>query len=381
MPRVDVNAAVQVASRPSSNMIRNVFPLHVIGAGSIGLLYASRIQQAYNKKLQHSNRTNVWPAVTLLMRPHHEPFLIRDTSTRQLLAPVRVSTHGESTKCDLPVEIIGQSSEEMSPINTLLLCTKANHACAAISSVWKRLQCSEESSPRIIILSNGALAIKDTILKHFPAARDVDIIYGSTTHGSYKNDNIRDEYCVQYTGKGSTHCVDADFINMCKESGFNGFEMTEFDMNVMLWKKLAVNCVANPLTAIHNVRNDELLGLRHDDQDIRQIIIRLLEEVSYVAMKEIESISAKCPHIEKDSVSSVHDELSVQSLETFVARVLTDTATNISSMLQDVRAQRETEIEFLNGYICRIGKEKYGYDCPHNQSMCSAVEKVMKIER
>jgi len=33
------------------------------------------------------------------------------------------------------------------------------------------------------------------------------------------------------------------------------------DMHAILWKKLAVNCVVNPLTAIHNVTNGIIIIL------------------------------------------------------------------------------------------------------------------------
>jgi hypothetical protein len=82
----------------------SISPLHEIGAGSVGLLYASKIHRACADKYD------------------------KDTFQR-----------------------------ELSRIRSLLLCTKANGACDGLTSIWDRL-CSSlaDSQPRIIILSNGA---------------------------------------------------------------------------------------------------------------------------------------------------------------------------------------------------------------------------------
>lgn len=359
---------------------RSVFPLHVIGAGSIGLLYASKIHQTYNSKRQQADSRT---PVTLLMRAHHKPFLIdhysRETNRQQRkwLAPVSVVTGKEVSKCNIPVEIIEEIDADASSIRTLLLCTKANDACTALASIWHRLDVSSERQTRIIILSNGALAIKDAILQRFStAAADVDIIYGCTTHGVYRDNTDEGKYRLQYAGKGSTFCTEQGFTKVCQESGLNGFEMTSMSMSVMLWKKLAVNCVANPLTAIHNVKNGALSGLQHEGQGIEFTMTRILEEVSDIALREIEST---CTGSDKSNgtMQAAREELSVESLQTFVDKVLLETASNVSSMLQDVRANRATEIQFLNGHVCRVAKEKYDVECPYNSAMVCSVEKLL----
>jgi 2-dehydropantoate 2-reductase len=359
----------------------SIFPLHVIGAGSVGLLYASKIHHAYRCRHKYDRDTLQRP-VTLLMRAHHKPHLIHigtDQHHKKLLAPVTLRSGSERALCGIPVDIIGDNSPELSRIRTLLLCTKANDACAALTSIWDRL-CSSltDWQPRIIILSNGALAIKDAILKNFPSA-DVKIIYGSTTHGVYKDINDSDKYCIHHAGHGSTFCTAGEFAEVCEESGLNGIKMTPNEMKVMLWKKLAVNCVANPLTAIHNVRNGRLAGLQHNGQSIGTTMTRILEEVSDVAMKEIESDCIQSSEEDaRESIETARVELSVPSLQSFVDEVLCSTSNNISSMLQDVRAKRITEVQFLNGHVCRVANGKYGIDCPYNASMCVEVEALLK---
>lgn len=75
-------------------------------------------------------------------------------------------------------------------------------------------------------------------------------------------------------------------------------------------------------------------------------------------------------------LQSTREQLSVPSLEGFVFKVMSDTGDNVSSMLQDVNAKRNTEVRFLNGYVASLGKEKYGFHCPLNMEMCQLVEEL-----
>lgn len=94
----------------------------------------------------------------------------------------------------------------------------------------------------------------------------------------------------------------------------------------------------NPLTAIWNCPNGEL---RHHPQEIMQIC----EEVAAVIEREGHHTSA-------------------EDLRDYVMQVIDATAENISSMLQDIRALRHTEIDYINGFLtprprawdCRTGK-------------------------
>ncbi len=80
----------------------------------------------------------------------------------------------------------------------------------------------------------------------------------------------------------------------------------------------------NPLTAIWNCPNGEL---RHHPQEIMQIC----EEVAAVIEREGHHTSA-------------------EDLRDYVMQVIDATAENISSMLQDIRALRHTEIDYINGF-------------------------------
>ncbi|MCK8360284.1 2-dehydropantoate 2-reductase, partial [Erwinia amylovora] len=49
----------------------------------------------------------------------------------------------------------------------------------------------------------------------------------------------------------------------------------------------------------------------------------------------------------------------------YVLEVISTTAANTSSMLQDVRAQRRTELDYINGYVIRRARAQ-GLSTPTN---------------
>jgi len=102
------------------------------------------------------------------------------------------------------------------------------------------------------------------------------------------------------------------------------------DIQRQRWQKLAINCLINPLTVIHNCRNGELLSLALDAE-----MLQLATEISVLA--------ARLQHL----------ELAPQQLLAQALEVAHKTADNRSSMLSDVLAGRPTEIDYLNGFIAR----------------------------
>ena len=389
-------------------------PLHVLGGGSIGLLFASALHRAHVHSFDgvrtrgdvgsDTEKEEGGPSprsrpVTLLLRPHHRPRLRRGPKERDArwLAPVELRTTSNAThELDIPVEIIAKEGDaasdvrqgEKAPIQSLLLCTKANDAIPALESVWDRLTSSPSPSPpaTVIVLSNGAFAIRDDIYKRWPELRTtlgekLAVVLATTTHGAYRTPSppSTGRYGVTHAGEGSIHSTSDAFVRFCRSAGWRrSATLSELDMSVMLWKKLAANCVINPLTALHDVENGRVLDVRHGGEDAEVAVKHILEEVSLVASVEMESLYEHVASGEgvvgsSDDLRSVREQLSAPALESFVSQVIADTAQNVSSMLQDVRAGRKTEVRYLNGYVARKGGE-HGISCPRNEELCRLVE-------
>ena len=125
--------------------------------------------------------------------------------------------------------------------------------------------------------------------------------------------------------------------------------------------KLAVNAIINPLTAIFDCLNGDLFN----NPPIRDLIRALLVEISAV----IQSIAF---HAKASGGSRSTERFSPRALEGTVASVAAKTAQNISSMRQDARIGKRTEVDYINGFIIGQGVER-GIDCPMNRALVQIV--------
>lgn len=116
----------------------------------------------------------------------------------------------------------------------------------------------------------------------------------------------------------------------------------------ILWQKLLINVGINGLTVLHNCPNGELLNI----PEAKERLIALVEEGVRVA----QAISIKT------SENPVQDCL----------RTCEATATNISSMLQDFRQQKQSEIMAINGALMHEA-QKAGIATPENDLLIQNV--------
>jgi len=124
------------------------------------------------------------------------------------------------------------------------------------------------------------------------------------------------------------------------------------NVQVPIWRKLIANVSNNCVAAITGFTGNQMLAC----EPICDLIARLAEEVALVARAEgLDFEELKDP-------------------AGFVLNVtLPGAKDNKISMLQDVEANRRTEIDTLNAEIVRLG-EKHGIPTPYNQTMTSLVK-------
>jgi 2-dehydropantoate 2-reductase len=65
---------------------------------------------------------------------------------------------------------------------------------------------------------------------------------------------------------------------------------------------------------------------------------------------------------------------SCESLVFYVMQVIQSTADNTSSMLQDIRSQRHTEIDYITGYLLRRGRS-HGIPLPENTRLFEIIKR------
>ncbi|PHM71641.1 2-dehydropantoate 2-reductase [Xenorhabdus kozodoii] len=200
----------------------------------------------------------------------------------------------------------------------LLVCLKAWQVSDAVNHLAGKL------SPHcpILLLHNGMGTQEELAPLPNP------ILLGATTHAAYRENDI-----VYYKAQGMTH-IGAVTANAAKLSNLADILHSALpdvawhnEIHAISWMKLAVNCVINPLTVIYDCKNGEL---RHHQPQIQA----LCDEI-YQVMK--------------------HDNIHTtkQTLIDYVMNVIEQTADNYSSMLQDIRAQRHSEIDYITGYLIR----------------------------
>ena len=124
------------------------------------------------------------------------------------------------------------------------------------------------------------------------------------------------------------------------------------DIDGLIWGKLILNAAINPLTAILRIPNGTLL----ESNDVLELIRAVTHEAFAVARAKGITLPYPDPFERVKQVAQL-------------------TATNYSSMLQDVLGQRQTEIDAINGKIVEQG-QALGIPTPINAAMTSLVRAI-----
>jgi 2-dehydropantoate 2-reductase len=152
---------------------------------------------------------------------------------------------------------------------------------------------------------------------------NAEIFLGTVEHGALKVDS----HTVHHTGNGAIKM--AAFQGDINSISFLG-EIEKFPIYFqdgylpMLFDKLLVNATINPLTAVLEVENGELVTNPH----FHHILTNLCRELC--TLFEISDWNNVLSHIEN---------------------VCRNTSSNRSSMLKDIENQRQTEIDAILGYV------------------------------
>ncbi|MET0377508.1 MAG: 2-dehydropantoate 2-reductase [Spongiibacteraceae bacterium] len=303
----------------------------VLGAGSIGCLYAAYLQRA---------------GITAAL-------LLRDQVRLQQFHDAGLTLQIDDIHWPVPIaaQVIDPSAATPR-IRHLLLCTKAHHSVAAITAI----QAALAADATVGLLQNG-MGVREELQPLLPRAT---FFHALSTEGAWQPQRFH----VMHAGRGETvvgevaadetpgrktsgNAAATDFAAELHRSGLNARAVA--DIESRLWQKLAVNCVINPLTALHRCRNGALLDL----PDLSPQLTAICGEITAVA-------------------GATGIALEAAQLSEKVRDVIRGTAANRSSMLQDIEACRSTEIDYLNGFVVRQAR-RYGIDAAANAHLLAAV--------
>jgi 2-dehydropantoate 2-reductase len=284
---------------------------HVLGAGSLGSLWAVRLARAAIP-------------VRLILRNQSR------LDAYQQAGGLTLIEQGISSLQPIAAETVSANT----PIHRLLLACKAYDAVTVVRALAPRLSANAE----IILLQNG-LGSQQAVAAQLAPLR---CIFASSTEGAFR----QSDFCVVFAGTGQTWLGDPQlatvpsWLDDLSRAGIQHQWSTQ--ILSQLWRKLAINCAINPLTVLHDCRNGELLNYPGE-------ISTLCTELSELLLANQQASAAT-------------------DLHAHVLRIITATAANYSSMQQDVSRRQRTEISYLLGHAC-VTAQRQNLQLPHLQAL------------
>ncbi|PNH89901.1 2-dehydropantoate 2-reductase [Vibrio diazotrophicus] len=287
----------------------------IVGPGAIGSLWAYKLHQAGHK-------VSLWGT-----KQNQQWMLAADDSPEILF-----SYNQPQTLIDADL---------------LLITVKAWQVETAITPLLPHV-----NKDAILLFMHNGMGAADKIAE---LISEYPVVISTTTHGALKVD----AHHVKHTGIGQTQlgafnlkgsqCIFlVDVLN-------HALPTVSWNPNIQfaLWNKLAINCAINPLTAIHQCLNGALAEDR-----FRPILDAVIDELVSVMQAE------KIP-------------VDRNQLTTTIDNVIRATAANKSSMHQDIFYRRQTEIDFITGYLVRKAQQ-HGIEVPANSELYKQIQFLEK---
>ncbi len=311
---------------------------YILGAGAIGSLWAVALQQAgylsrlisRQKQTSEATQSNHQPQCD-----HHSAQIDKVPITIE--TPYKPDNENHKVAQSIPAV----STKQIQNIHFLIVCVKSYQLETALKSIAHAI----ESHSTVLLLQNG-MGNSDIAQQCLPKCQ---LLLGTTTHGAYKNQHGH----VIHVGHGTTHIGPDAATTLLKgvpqwiAQLQSALPEVIWELNIQdtLWKKLCVSAIINPLTALHQCKNGDILT----KPEYRDQIALLAKELQPV-------IHEYCPQLDDwNIIQAVH-------------QIATLTEHNHSSMLQDVRQNKPTEIESITGYLLQCAKH-IDVSMPTHQSL------------
>jgi len=305
----------------------------VVGQGAMGLLWYHHLSQTQKAK----TKNGVPPTNKLSLLASNQR---NSTQNNYQFTALNKQTYSGVVNYAQP--------EQLQATDTVFLCVKSYQISRAITQIAGQLKANCN-----IILAHNGMGTFEKIPQAFIEQHTIYALL--TTHGCLKNMPLN----ITHTGSGETSIGlisgQQDSIRDKRlTSALNkALPLVKFEANITYrqWLKLAINCVINPITAINNIDN----GLVNNIKFTKQIETLLMEIVAVAQTQGIILVK--------------------EVLEISVRQVAQATAKNCSSMRCDVLANRPTEIDYINGYIHRLG-QKNALTTPENTKLWQDIKKL-----
>ena len=314
--------------------------IDIVGAGAMGLLFAA-------KCLSSSSPVRIWTRSEEQARLLREEGLYVEELNGQL-------KHEHQIYAYPLIEARERLQAENKYVEKLALFVKQTHWTPQLLNMLGELPA--EADRTVVCFQNGIGHLK----RLSPFLPPDQLITAVTTEASKRVSPNR----IAHTGSGSTwlgferdHDIlwtdsAEEWINVLNGAGIPTFVSNNIDE--MVYQKLLINAVINPLTALLRIRNGELLASEQRVQLMRDV---------YEEVKEIYAAKSIL--------------LLEQHWQT-ILQVCERTAMNTSSMLADVIHQRPTEIEAITGELLKLADD-YDIEAPVQRSLYRLIKALDPI--
>ncbi len=293
--------------------------INILGAGAMGLLYASYLCKNND--------------VTLIERREENVSYITTNG-------VNVTRNGITN--NYKIKIV-QSGTFLPPCSLFIVFVKNTSTETALKDNLSSIS----SSTAVLTLQNG-YGSSEIIKKYVPKEQ---IYVGISKHNSLNLGNGN----IEHTAEGTTS-IGTDFGNKetLKEivNTFNKSNLVTKlceNVNYFIFEKLVLNASTNALTALFNTTFKSLL----DDKYAFEVLKNIIKECILV--------------LDKIDIHLDIDE-EIEQLK----RIFSSSIGGKSSMCQDINNARLTEIDFINGAITSLG-DKFNIDTPYNDMIVSLI--------
>lgn len=320
--------------------------IYIIGAGAIGGLIGGRLTKCFGRE-----------KITLIDTDEEHVKAVIDNGLR-IYDKGRPDSHLESIDVDIktPDKVNKESLENV------ILATKSYSNGIALKGLSKDV--------RILILQNGY----DKRLEIFPnAVRGIE--FGFACHieeSGYLFNAVKGRY-VLGSAAGFNQSV-RDWAKLLNQAQIKA--QPKRNIEGYLWSKLLINSSLNPVSAVFDYSFRKLI----DTPESRELFTDLYKEGYPIVKRKVSQMNQKLgsfigpPNI-------VNWIFQNRRLSDFVLKKVADKFGEVqSSMLQDIRANRPTEIDYINGAIIELGK-KYGIETPKNIWIYEQVKKMEPQDR
>jgi 2-dehydropantoate 2-reductase len=302
----------------------------IIGAGALGLLFGGKLAAA-GEQVRFWTRT----AGQAGMLADQGIEVEQSDSGVLLVAPTAITAR---SVCDITDGVLDISEEDKA--DWIFIMTKQRSVDESLLDIVRQLA---GPATGIVCFQNGIGHVE----MFQSAFRDRYIYAAITTEGAKRIDAryvIRagagktqigiphmGEYSLFKEGlqeKKDGQIKEEDLVSMLESAGFEAFLSKDIDREI--YRKLLINAVINPLTALWRIPNGELL-----DTEQRRMLLRQLCE-------------------EGQQVYSAHHIFVPFDMYDQIVSVCQSTAGNVSSMLSDVLKGATTEIDSINGRLVEM---------------------------